>query len=332
MRIAIDAMGSDNHPGPDVAGGVLAGKESGDTIVLVGDQALIKRHLVQHDTNNLDVEIVHAPQKIDMSDRPATVGKLKSDSSMYIGMNLVANGHADAFVTVGNTGAAQAIAMLHTLRRIRGVKRPALSAIFHIADHPVIFLDIGANTDSKPEWLAQFAVMGSVYAANALGLMQPRVGLLSVGTEDGKGNLLVRESGAILQHLSLNYIGNIEPVDILHGHVDIVVSDGFVGNILLKTFEATSRYLVGLIRDEIKQDTMSSIGGLLSRPAFNRVRSRTDTAEIGGAPLLGVNGIVVIGHGSANAKAIKNAVLQARQAVMGGVIEAIQAGIIELDN
>ena len=332
MRIVIDAMGSDNHPGPDVEGGVLAARESGDTIVLVGDQALIERHLKQHNTTNLDIEIIHAPQKVDMSDKPATVGKLKPDSSMHIGMNLVADGHADAFVTVGNTGAAHAIAMLHTLRRIHGVKRPALSAIFRIADHPAIFLDIGANTDSKPEWLAQFAVMGNVYATNALGLVQPRVGLLSVGEEDGKGDLLVRESGEILQHSSLNYVGNIEPLDILHGHVDVVVCDGFVGNILLKTFEATSRYLVNLIRDEIKQDVVSSIGGLLSRPAFNRVRSRTDTAEVGGAPLLGVNGIVVIGHGSASAKAIKNATLQARQAVLGGVIEAIQAGIVELDN
>ena len=332
MRIVVDVMGSDKHPAPDIEGGVLAARESGDSIVLVGDQTRIHHYLAQHNTSDLNINVVHAPQRIDMSDKPATVGKLKPESSMHIGMNLVKNGEADAFVTAGNTGAAQAVAMLHTLRRIRGIRRPALSAIFPIADHPVIFLDIGANTDSKPEWLAQFAIMGNVYAANALGLQTPRIGLLSVGEEEGKGDLLVRESGAILKTLSLNYVGNIEPLDILHGQVDVVVCDGFVGNILLKTFEATSRYLVGLIRDEIKQDVLSSLGGLLSRPAFQRVRSRTDTSEIGGAPLLGVNGIVMIGHGSSDAKAIKNAILQARQAVLGGVIEAIQAGILELND
>ena len=327
MRIALDAMGSDACPVPDVAGAVLAAKEYGDTVVLVGDRPLIERELAKHQTNGLQLEVVHAGQAITMSDKPSVVGKDKPDSSMHVGMKLVKDGKADGFVTAGNTGAAHAIAMLFTLRRIAGVKRPALSAIFRIAGKPMIFLDIGANADSKPEWLMQFALMGKIYAQNALGLHTPRVGLLSNGEEEGKGSQLVRETADILQELPFNFVGNIEPKEVLAGRADVVVSDGFTGNILVKTFEASTRYLVRLIRDEIKRSVFSMLGGLLIRPALLGVRKKIDTAEVGGAPLLGVNGVVIIGHGSSNAYAVKNAIHQARLAVSGNIIEAIRDGI-----
>jgi len=327
MRIALDAMGSDACPVPDVAGAVLAAKEYGDTVVLVGDRPLIERELAKHQTNGLQLEVVHAGQAITMSDKPSVVGKDKPDSSMHVGMRLVKDGKADGFVTAGNTGAAHAIAMLFTLRRIAGVKRPALSAIFRIAGKPMIFLDIGANADSKPEWLMQFALMGKIYAQNALGLHTPRVGLLSNGEEEGKGSQLVRETADILQELPFNFVGNIEPKEVLAGRADVVVSDGFTGNILVKTFEASTRYLVRLIRDEIKRSVFSMLGGLLIRPALLGVRKKIDTAEVGGAPLLGVNGVVIIGHGSSNAYAVKNAIHQARLAVSGNIIEAIRDGI-----
>jgi glycerol-3-phosphate acyltransferase PlsX len=327
MRIALDAMGSDACPVPDVAGAVLAARESEDTIVLVGEQSLIERELAKHKTSGLNLEVVHASQAVTMNDKPSLIGKEKPDSSMHVGMRLVSNGKADGFVTAGNTGAAHAIAMLFTLHRIAGVKRPALSAIFRIAGKPMIFLDIGANADSRPEWLMQFALMGRIYAQNALGLHNPRVGLLSNGEEEGKGNQLVRDTANILQELPFNFVGNVEPKEVLAGHADVVVSDGFTGNILAKTFEASTRYLVRLIRDEIKRNVLSMLGGLLIRPALQGIRKKIDTAEVGGAPLLGVNGVVIIGHGSSNAYAVKNAIHQARLAVAGNIIEAIREGI-----
>lgn len=327
MRIALDAMGSDNNPTPDVAGGVLAARESTDTIILVGNQQLIQQELNKHNTQGLKLEVVHTDSAVLMTDKPSIVGKEKPNSSMHVGMNLIKDKMADAFVTAGNTGAAYAIAMLHTLRRIPGIKRPALSAIFRIGGKPMIFLDIGANADAKPEWLLQFALMGQIYARNALGLANPRIGLLSNGEEEGKGTQLIRDAGEMLHAQNMNFVGNVEPKEVLGGHIDVMVSDGFTGNILTKTFEASTRYLGGLIRDEIKSSVFSMLGGLLIRSAMVRVRKKIDTGEVGGAPLLGVNGIVIIGHGSSNAFAIKNAIHQARSAVSGNIIAAIQDGL-----
>src|SRR5690606_11611862 len=193
MRIALDAMGSDNCPAPDVEGAVLAAREYGDTILLVGDKAQIDAEIAKHDTSGLDLIVKNASQTITMEDKPATVGKAKPDSSMHVGMTLVKNGEADAFVTAGNTGAALSIATLFTLKRIPGVKRPSLSAIIRLNNMNVIVLDVGANADSKPEWLAQFGVMGKIYAQSALDLANPRIALLSNGEEEGKGNELVHE-------------------------------------------------------------------------------------------------------------------------------------------
>lgn len=329
MKIVVDAMGTDAYPTADVAGAVMAAREFRDTVILTGDENAIRQELGKHNTHGLKLEVVHASDIITMEDKPSIVGKSKPNSSMHVGMNLVKQGQADGFVTAGNTGAAHAIAMLYTLKRIQGVKRPALTAIFPINKKPVIFLDVGANADSKPEWLAQFAIMGNLYASKVLKLDRPQVGLLSNGEEEGKGNQLIQETSALLAHMSLNFIGNVEPKEVLHARADVVVSDGFTGNILIKTFEASTRYLGNIIRDEIRGDVFSTLGGLLARRAFRRARRRIDTFEVGGAPLLGVNGVVIISHGSSTSAAVKNAIHQARKAVEGRVIEAITAGIAE---
>lgn len=327
MRIVVDAMGTDTCPIPDVEGAVLAARELGDTIILVGDEIRVRAELDKYNTQGLDLRVVHAEDSITMTDTPSVVGRSKPRSSMHIGMALVRDGEADAFVTMGNTGVALVIATLFVLRRIRGVKRPALSGIFPLRGKPIVFLDVGANADSKPEWLAQFALMGSIYANNALGLQQPRIGLLSNGEEEGKGTELVREATTLIRSLPLNFIGNIEPKEIFAAAADVVVGDGFTGNLLVKTYEASTRYLADVIRDEVKADPLSVLGGLMLRPALARVRRRIDTFEVGGAPLLGVQGVVIIGHGRSNGIAVKNAIRQAHRAVEGQIVAAIDAAI-----
>ncbi|MCU0496722.1 MAG: phosphate acyltransferase PlsX [Anaerolineae bacterium] len=321
MQIAVDAMGTDAHPIPDVAGAVMAAREV--AVKLVGDEHRIKAELAKHVTKGLPIEIIPAAEVISMDDKPSVILKGKPQSSMHLGMQLIKDRHADAFVTMGNTGAAHAIAMLGILKRIAGVKRPALSVIFKIQNKPIIFLDVGANADVRPDWMVQFALMGSIYAQQALELPSPRIALLSNGKEEGKGSDLIRLTSEMLTQSSLNFVGNVEPMDIFYPQVDVVVSDGFVGNILLKTFEASTRYLGSLIREEVTRTWIGKFGGLLLRPALARVRTRIDTGEIGGAPLLGVNGVVIIGHGGSNANAVKNAILQARKAAQGRIVDRI---------
>jgi glycerol-3-phosphate acyltransferase PlsX len=330
MRIALDAMGSDTFPEPDVAGAVLAAREYGDTIYLVGDEARLKPELGKHQTAGLNLEIVHASQIVEMTDKPSVVGKAKPDSSMHVGMNLVKEGRADAFVTAGNTGAALAIATLHTLRRIPGVKRPALTAIIRVEAMNAILLDVGANADARPDWLAQFALMGKLYAQTTLSLANPRIGVLSNGEEEGKGNQLVQEATALIRTLPLNFVGNIEPKDFLKGAADVVVADGFVGNIMLKSLEGATSKMANVIRTELKRNVLSMLGAALAKPAFGRVYKQIDPSEVGGAPLLGVNGVVIIGHGRSNAKAIKNAIGQARKAVAGDLINSIRQGLDQI--
>lgn len=324
MRIALDVMGSDENPIPDIEGGVLAARDYGDTIILVGNQSQIETELSKYNTANLGLEIVHASDKVLMTDKPGLVGRSKPESSMHVGMHLVKDGRADAFVTAGNTGAVLAIATLHTLKRIRGIYRPALSTILTVRGRSCILLDIGANADCKAEWLAQFARMGSVYSERALGTTAPRVGLLSNGEETGKGSILVQESAELLRQGGVNFIGNVEPKEILHGQVDVAVMDGFTGNVLIKSLEALGTTLFDMIRQELMANWQSKIGGLLAKPAFKRVYRQVDPFEVGGAPLLGVDGIVIIGHGRSNAVAIKNAIRQARAAVQGHIVDAIK--------
>ncbi|MEZ4666938.1 MAG: phosphate acyltransferase PlsX [Anaerolineae bacterium] len=331
MRIALDVMGTDTYPVPDIEGAILAARETNDTILLVGDESRIKTELEKYHTSELKLEIVHAHDVITMDDKPSAVGKAKPQSSMHIGMNLVKDGKADAFVTMGNTGAAMTIATLFTLRRIPQVKRPALSSIIRVVnDRSIIMLDIGANTDSKPEWLLQFAIMGRIYASKVLGATNPRIALLANGEEESKGNQLIHDSASLLKQANCNFVGNIEPRDVLKGEADVIVSDGFVGNIAIKSFEAMGSALFGLIRSELQSDLIATIGAALAQRAFRRVYRKVDPFEIGGAPLLGVNGVVIIGHGRSNGKAVKNAIRQARLAISGDIINSIGRGLTDL--
>ena len=327
MKIALDAMGSDRCPVPDVEGAVQAARENGDTIILVGDRATIERELAKYNTDGLKLEVVHASQAVDMHDKPSQVAKLKPDSSMLVAMQLVKDGKADAFVTAGNTGATLAIATLSVLRRIKGVKRPTLTALIPLRGRLFILIDLGANADAKPEWLVQFGMMGSLYAERVIGLKAPRVALLSNGEEEGKGNALVKDTMPLLEKSGLNFIGNIEPKEMLAGAADVIVTDGFVGNVVLKSLEAFGDVLFGIIRDELTANSITKLGALIVRPALRRVYKQVDPFEVGGAPLLGVNGVVIIGHGRTNAKGIKNAIFQAHKAVDGKIIDAIREGM-----
>lgn len=326
MRIALDAMGSDDNPVPDVAGGVAAAREFGEEIILVGDEAVLSAELAKHETSGLKITIQHASQVVTMMDKPRDVVRAKPDSSMHVGMNLVKAGAADAFVTAGNTGGALAIAMLGTLRRIPGIKRPALGFFFPTEQRPLI-LDGGANADSTPEHLLQFGQMGSLYAARVRGISNPRVGLISNGEEEGKGNKLIQETAPLMAASNLNFVGNIEPKDLLRGAADVGVTDGFVGNMIMKTAEATASYLVGLLRQNLTASVRTKAGALLARPAFTALRAALDPDEIGGVPLLGVDGVVIIGHGRSNAHAIKQAIGQARRAVAFKIVDAIKEGV-----
>jgi glycerol-3-phosphate acyltransferase PlsX len=329
MRIVVDAMGSDNHPGPDVAGAVQAAREFGDEIILVGDATRVEAELAQLDTAGLALQIRHASQVVGMSDTPSTASRAKKDSSMHVGMRLVKDGEADAFVSAGNTGGVLAVAMLQTLRRIRGVKRPALGVTFPIPTRPLL-IDNGANADCQPEYLLQFALMGSLFQERVWGIQRPRIALISNGEEEGKGNALIKETIPLLANSPLNYVGNIEPKEYMGGGADVGVTDGFTGNIMIKTAEAVASHLLGLVRAEIKATPRTALGGLLAKPAFRRVGRALDPDEVGGAPLLGVNGVVIVAHGRSNAYAMKQAVRQARLAVENDIVGAIRDGLAHL--
>ncbi|MDX1413441.1 MAG: phosphate acyltransferase PlsX [Candidatus Promineifilaceae bacterium] len=328
MRIVVDAMGSDNNPEPDVAGAVMAARKLQDTIILVGNGPSVESELAKYDTTGLALEIVHASQVITMEDKPSLVVREKKDSSMHVGLKLVKNGGAEAFVTVGNTGAALGVAMLRNtgLGRIPGIKRPALGVIFPTPERPML-IDNGANADCKPEYLLQFALMGSIYVEHILGIKNPRVGLLSNGEEEGKGNILIQETVPLLAGSDLNFIGSIEPKEFMHGAADVIVTDGFTGNIMMKTAEAVASYMSQMIRHYIKSGARTAVGGLLARPAFDRVKSHLDPDEVGGAPLLGVNGVVIIGHGRSGALAMMRAIEQARLVAEKKIVDAIAAGV-----
>ncbi|MHB1355349.1 MAG: phosphate acyltransferase PlsX [Anaerolineae bacterium] len=327
MRIVLDAMGSDHAPQVDVDGGVRAARRFGHEIILVGREELIRRELAQYDTNGLKLSVVHAEEVIDMGEHPSEAVRNKPNSSMVVGMKLVRDGQADAFVSAGNSGGVLATALVSAgrLERIRGVQRPAISTVLPTAREKSLMLDIGANTDCKPEWLAQFALMGSAYA-KVLGVANPRVALLANGEEDTKGNAAVQAAHAMLRQFPkmLNFVGNVEGKDIVQGVVDVIVCDGFVGNVALKTAEGVFGMMLAFIKQEIKAHTLTSLGGLLAKPAFKVVAKRLDYREYGGAPLLGVNGVVIIAHGRSDALAMENAVRVAINAVENKLVEHIR--------
>jgi len=326
MRIVLDAMGTDNAPGVDVEGAVRAARAFGQEIILVGRESDIRAELARHDTAGLPLSVVHAGQVIEMREHPSQAVRAKPDSSMVVGMRLLREGKADAFVSAGNSGGvlAAALASAGRVGRIPGVKRPALSTVFPTLQGTSLLLDIGANTDCKPEWLVQFALMGSIYAQRVLGIARPRVGLLANGEEETKGNASVQAAHEALRRMTLNFVGNVEAKDLLQGAADVVVSDGFVGNVAIKTAEGVASMLFTLLRSEIKARPLSALGGMLAKPSFRAVAKRLDYREYGGAPLLGVNGVVIIAHGRSDALAIENAVKVAVGAVEKDLVETIR--------
>lgn len=307
--IALDAMGSDRAPKPEVEGAIQAARHYGVRVVLVGREPQIRAELDRHPTAlHLPLEIVHADEVITMEDKVAQAIRAKRDSSMRVGIRLVRDAVAGGFVTAGNTGAAMATAKM-VLGALPGVDRPALAAVFPTAlGTAAVLLDVGANVDCKPENLEQFAVMGEIYSRSIFGLRRPRVGLLSIGEEEGKGNELTRESFRLLKALPLNFIGNVEGRDLYNGQVDVIVADGFVGNVALKTSEGVATLVRYVLKESLRSTITRQVGYLLSRSAFADFKKRLDYSEYGGAPLLGLKGVCIIGHGSSNANAIKNAI------------------------
>jgi glycerol-3-phosphate acyltransferase PlsX len=318
MRIAVDAMGGDLGPSVIVEGAVAAAREHRLEVVLVGDQATVERELARHRIGGLPVTVRHASQVVGMGEHASHALRRKRDSSMRVAASLVRDGEAAAFVSAGNTGAAMAIAMF-TLGVLPGVDRPAIAVVLPNRTGRTVLLDAGANVDPKPWHLVQYAVMGHVYARDVLGIPAPRVGLLSVGEEEGKGNELVREVFKTLEATPLNFVGNVEGRDVYNGNADVVVTDGFTGNVCLKISESLADMLIRLLREELTRSALTKVGALLVRPAFRRFWKRVDYTESGGAPLLGINGACIIAHGASPARAVKNATRMAAEWVKTGV-------------
>lgn len=316
MQIALDAMAGDNGPEELIAGALLATKEADLRVSLVGDEVLLKKHLdrLAPDSDKADaIKIVHASQVIQMSENPVNAIRKKKDSSVMVAFDLVQQGQADAVVSAGNSGATMA-AGVRKLGRLKGVSRPGIASLFPTQKKPVILMDIGANVDCRPQHLYQFAVMASAYS-RVRDISRPTVGLLSIGEETGKGNSLVKESYPLLENSSLNFIGNVEGRDVFQGDVDVIVCDGFVGNICLKISEGLADAMMQMLKDEIVKSLPAKVGYLLARPAFKAFIKRVDYAEYGGAPLLGINGTGLICHGKSNSHAMKNAIIGASKMV-----------------
>lgn len=318
MKIAVDAMGGDHAPAVVVEGSVQAASALDIPIILVGDRERIEAELKKHKGVPGNISVRHASEVVEMDESPAQAIRKKKDSSLKVCFDLVKNGEASAVVSAGNSGAAMAAGMF-LMKKIKGVDRPAIAVSVPTMKGSAVLLDVGGNVDCKPMHLLQFAVMGEVYARYALKIDRPRVGLLSNGEEEGKGNELTRETNALIKKTSLNYIGYVEGRDIYHGDVDVVVADGFVGNVVLKLSEGLVEAVTNMLKEEIMATLPSKIGYLLAKGAFQRLKKKIDYAEYGGAPLLGIEGVCVISHGRSNPKAIKNAILRASESVKGRV-------------
>src|SRR5258706_10019660 len=324
ITIAVDAMGGDHAPRPEVEGSVLAARELGVRVILVGQPQAIKPELSRHDRGGLKIEILPASEVITMDDHPAQAFRRKKDSSVHVATRLVREAKADGLVSAGNTGAVMTVARF-LLGTLESVDRVALAAPFPNAKGGVsVMLDVGANVDSKPEHLVQFAVMGEVYSRATFGNRRPRVGLLSVGEEEIKGNELTREVFTRLKKSPVHFIGNVEGGDLFSGNVDVIVSDGFVGNIALTICEGLAFKIFGLLKKALDSSLVSQVGGMLSKVAFKALRKTIDYTEYGGAPLFCVRGVCVIGHGRSNANAVKNAIRVAAGLARAGMNEKIE--------
>lgn len=330
MRIVLDAMGSDDCPGPELQAAVEAVQLFGDEIFLVGPQQELVDGLQALGSTDERIRVIDAAETISMNDKGlalALKAKRKgSKTSMAVGMDLVQQGEADAFLTAGNTGGAMATAY-YRFGTIPGVERPGLTGLFPVKGGFCAVLDIGANPDCKPEHLLQFAVMGGVYTRLVRGVENPKVGLLSNGEEAGKGNELVKGTYPLLQSSGLNFVGNVESKELFGGEVDVVVTDGFTGNVLLKSSEAVAKLIIDILRQELTSSTRTKMGALLAKPAFGKIRKMLDPGDIGAAPLLGVNGLVFIGHGRSDAHALLSAIQTTRQAVKVNLLAELQTAI-----
>jgi len=324
MRIVLDAMGSDQHPQPEIEAAIELTREFGPELILVGDQPRLQEVIGNRAPG---LEIVHAPEIFGMEEHISTHGALRrAQNSMGVGIDLVKDGKADAFVSAGNTGGVMGVALAR-LGRLSGLKRPALSVLFPVQGGRCVALDIGANAECKPEYLLQFGLMGSVYAEKALGVQNPRVGLLSNGEEEGKGNELVRNTFPLLAASGLNFVGNVEGKEVFGGKVDVVVTDGFTGNVLMKGSEAVAKLITDRLREELMASWRTKLGALLARPAFAELRKDLDPREVGAAPLLGLNGLVFVAHGRSDARALVSAVKLARHSVEVGLLDYLRAAI-----
>ncbi len=331
-RIVVDAMGTDAAPGPEVEGVILAAREGLADVLLAGPEDILKQELARRGARGLPIEVVHASESVTMDEAAAKSFRRKRDSSVRVAARLVRDGKADGMVSAGNTGAVMAAAKI-ILGALEGVDRPALAAVLpNSKGKAAVLLDVGANVDCKPQHLEQFAVMGETYYRVIFGAERPRVGLLSIGSEEHKGNELTREAFGRFKELPLHFIGNVEGRDLYNGRVDVVVCDGFTGNVALKISEGLVEAISKMLRESLSRTLSSKVGYVLSRKAFRDFKRRVDYAEYGGAPLLGVRGVCLIAHGSSNSHAVKNAVRVAADFVRGQVnskIERELAGAVQ---
>ena len=332
-KVVLDAMGSDHAPQVEIDGALSAARDFGIGVILVGQPEVVEPELRRcgwRGQGDRGVELVEAAEVISMDEPVATAVRRKKKSSLRVGTRLVTEGKADGFVSAGNTGAAMATAKM-VIGMLPGVDRPALAALIPTkSGKPTLLLDVGANAECKPHHLAQFAIMGDAYSRAVLGTMRPTVGLMSIGEEEAKGNDLTKEAFPLLRDLtSLNFVGNVEGRDVFTGAVDVIVTDGFTGNVMLKLSEGLTDAMLYMIRRELSASAITKAGAMLARPAFRNIKKRLDYTEYGGAPLLGVRQIVVIGHGSSNARAIRSAIRSVKEFSEHRAGERIEMGITQ---
>jgi len=326
MKIVVDAMGGDFAPGVVIDGTLVAVKEYGAEVILVGDEALISPLLKKARYSGSNIEVFHAPETIGMSESAATSVRRKRNSSIVLGVNLVKEGKASAFFSAGNTGAVVCAATLG-LGLISGVERPGIAIITPTLKGISLIIDVGANIDPKPTQLLQYGIMADVYSRTILNKTNPSVGLLNIGEEEAKGTEFIKETHELLQKSKLNFIGNVEGKDLFSGKCDIIVCDGFVGNVALKVSESAAEAMQVFLKRHLLSNTMGKIGLFFLLPSLKRFKKELDYSEYGGAPLLGVNGVTIIGHGRSNVKAIKNAIRVAKEEVERKFNEKISEAI-----
>jgi glycerol-3-phosphate acyltransferase PlsX len=326
LRIALDAMGGEQGPEEMVAGAIQAVEESDLDVSLVGDENILNRILQNQSSVSSRLHIVHASQVVSMNESPFEAIRRKKDSSIIRAFEQIKNGEADGVVSAGNSGATMASA-IKSLGRLENILRPGIASIFPTLKKPLVMMDVGANVDCRPKHLFQFGVMGAAFSDNLFQIEKPSIGLLSIGEEGGKGNVLVKSAHELFRKSSLNFIGNVEGRDIFQGDVDVIVCDGFVGNVCLKVSEGLAEAIIAMLRTEMSKSFMAKIGYFLAKQAFGNFGKRVDYAEYGGAPLLGMNGTGIVCHGRSNAKAIKNAIRVAaemiRSRVNGHIIQLL---------